>query len=99
MPPYEAMEVEAELVAWHICDRWGIVTGSPPYLRPYMDRAQAEISFVDLDRVIRAIAKVEQFMPRRPSAAVWILRYSRLLRTDQRRRPNVRRVYPNETPP
>jgi len=64
--PYRAKEVEAELVSWHICERWGLTTGSALYLRPYMERAEADLREVDLDRVIRAIAKIEQFMPRKP---------------------------------
>lgn len=63
--PYCAKEVEAELVSWHICERWGLTTGSALYLRPYMEHAKADIRQVDLDRVIRAIAKIEQFIPRR----------------------------------
>ncbi|OBV10544.1 ImmA/IrrE family metallo-endopeptidase [Erythrobacter dokdonensis] len=64
--PYRAKEVEAELVSWHICERWGLTTGSALYLRPYMERAEADVRQVDLDRVIRAIARIEQFIPRRP---------------------------------
>ena len=65
--PYCAKEVEAELVSWHICERWGLTTGSALYLRPHMERAEADMRQVDLDRVIRAIAKIEQFVPRRPT--------------------------------
>jgi hypothetical protein len=67
--PYHAKEVEAELVAWHICQRWGLVTGSAVYLRPHMERAPEDMRHVDLDRVIRAIAKVEHYIPRVPPAA------------------------------
>lgn len=61
--PYEAMEVEAELVSWHICERKGLVTGSALYLRPYMEGAGNEMKAVDLDRVTRAIAKIEHYVP------------------------------------
>ncbi|KPF73893.1 hypothetical protein IP68_15295 [Blastomonas sp. AAP25] len=64
--PHSAKEVEAELVAWHICERWGLVTGSALYLRPYLEDAADEIRCIDLDRVIRAIAKIERFIPRLP---------------------------------
>ncbi len=67
--PLLAKEVEAELVAWHLCQRWGLVTGSAVYLRPLMERAPEDMSHVDLDRVIRAIAKVEHYIPRVPPAA------------------------------
>jgi hypothetical protein len=66
--PDHAKEVEAELVAWHICQRWGLVTGSAVYLRPHMERAPEDMRHVDLDRVIRAIAKVEHYIPRVPPA-------------------------------
>lgn len=58
--PHAAREIEAELVAWHMCDREGLVTGSPLYLRPYLEKAKAngELAKVDLDRVIRAIARI-----------------------------------------
>ncbi|MCO5792082.1 MAG: ImmA/IrrE family metallo-endopeptidase [Blastomonas sp.] len=67
--PHSAKEVEAELVAWHICERWGLVTGSALYLRPYLEDATDEIRCIDLDRVIRAIAKIERFIPRLPPSS------------------------------
>ncbi len=60
--PYEAMEIEAELVSWHICERMGLVTGSAIYLRPHMEKATREMQAVDLDRVTRAIAKIEHYV-------------------------------------
>lgn len=60
--PYEAMEIEAELVSWHICERRGLVTGSAVYLRPFMENATHEMQAVDLDRVTRAIAKIEHYV-------------------------------------
>ena len=60
--PYEAMEIEAELVSWHICERRGLVTGSALYLGSYMESATQQIQAVDLDRVIRAIAKIEHYV-------------------------------------
>lgn len=60
--PYEAMEIEAELVSWHICERKGLVTGSALYLRPHMEKATREMQAVDLDRVTRAIAKIEHYV-------------------------------------
>jgi len=56
------MEIEAELVSWHICERKGLVTGSALYLRPHMEKATREMQAVDLDRVIRAIAKIEHYV-------------------------------------
>ncbi|WP_181266647.1 ImmA/IrrE family metallo-endopeptidase [Sphingomonas ursincola] len=67
--PHSAREVEAELVAWHISERWGLVTGSALYLRPYLEAAADEIRCIDLDRVIRAIAKIERFIPRVPPSS------------------------------
>lgn len=60
--PYPAMEIEAELVSWHICERRGLVTGSAVYLRSYMENAAHEMQAVDLDRVTRAIAKIEHYV-------------------------------------
>lgn len=57
-----AKEIEAELVAWHICDREGLVTGSPVYLRPYLEREPDAVAQVDLDRVVRAIARVRAYL-------------------------------------
>lgn len=68
--PYEAMEIEAELVSWHICERRGLVTGSALYLRPYMERAPNEMKAVDLDRVTRAIAKIEHYVPQASTASI-----------------------------
>lgn len=62
--PLSVKEIEAELVAWHICDRRGLHTGSPLYLKPYLEAAGADLHFLDLDRVIRAIARVERYLPR-----------------------------------
>lgn len=66
--PMQIMEIEAELVAWHICEREGLVTGSPLYLKPYLDAAGATLREVDLDRVIRAIARVLHYLPERRRA-------------------------------
>lgn len=62
--PNSIMEIEAELVAWCVCDREGLVTGSPLYLRAHMEAAGNDLGRVDLDRVIRAIARVHQYLPR-----------------------------------
>lgn len=58
-------EIEAELVAWHICEREGLATGSPLYLKPHLQQAGEAIVNVDLDRVIRAIARVCAHLPRK----------------------------------
>lgn len=60
--PRAAREIEAELVAWHVCDREGIVLGAPLYLKGYMEAHPADVGKVDLDRVIRAIARVRAYL-------------------------------------
>ena len=60
--PHATREIEAELVAWHICEREGLTTGSPLYLNGYMVQAGADVARVDLDRVIRAIARVRAYL-------------------------------------
>ena len=61
--PLSVKEIEAELVAWHMCDRLGLVTGAPLYLRPHLHSAMNSgvLKQLDLDRVIRAIARVWQY--------------------------------------
>lgn len=58
--PHAAKEIEAELVAWHLCDREGLVTGSPIYLKHHLKHAEnnGSLAKVELDRVIRAIARI-----------------------------------------
>ena len=56
------MEIEAELVSWYICDRMGLVTRSAHYLRPHIEKATREMQAVYLDRVTRAIAKIEHYV-------------------------------------
>jgi len=60
--PHATREIEAELVAWHMCDREGLLTGAPLYLKPYLEKAErdGDLAKVDLDRVIRAIARIRQ---------------------------------------
>jgi hypothetical protein len=60
--PHAAREIEAELVAWWLADREGLTTGSPIYLRPYMEQAGEAVSMVDVDRVTRAVARVRGYL-------------------------------------
>ena len=60
--PHAVQEIEAELVAWHMCEREGLVTGSPLYLRHYLQNAGEDVARVELDRVIRAIARVRAYL-------------------------------------
>jgi hypothetical protein len=60
--PHAVREIEAELVAWHMCEREGLATGSPLYLRPYLEAAGDVLAQVDLDRVIRAIARIRSYL-------------------------------------
>ena len=60
--PHFAREIEAELVAWWLAEREGIITGSPIYLKPYIERAGDEVGLVDLDRVTRAVARVRSYL-------------------------------------
>lgn len=60
--PRAAMEIEAELVAWWLADREGLTTGSPIYLRPYLEQAGAAVASVDLDRVTRAVARIRSYL-------------------------------------
>lgn len=60
--PHAAMEIEAELVAWWLANREGLTTGSPVYLRPYLEQAGDAVSLVDLDRVTRAVARVRGYL-------------------------------------
>lgn len=70
--PHAAKEIEAELVAWHLCDREGLVTGSPLYLKHHLEHAEKNGSLgkVELDRVIRAIARIRGHIgdPKPPAA-------------------------------
>lgn len=59
---HAAKEIEAELVAWHIAEREDLVVGSPLYLKFYMEEAAQLVDQVDLDRVIRAIARVRAYL-------------------------------------
>lgn len=61
--PTSIKEIEAELVAWHSCDRLGLVTGAPLYLRSHLEEAQSlgVLDLLSLDRVIRSIARVCQY--------------------------------------
>lgn len=61
--PHPVKEIEAELIAWHVCDRFGLTTGSALYLRPHLEALGGDIGQVDLDRVIRSIARVEHYLP------------------------------------
>jgi|GEM_PF-1317515 len=63
---HDAMEIEAELVAWWLANREGLTTGSPHYLRPYLERAGHAVSEVDLDRVTRAVARIRGYLGGRP---------------------------------
>ena len=60
--PHSAKEIEAELVAWWLAEREGIITGSPLYLKPFMERAGEANGLVDLDRVTRAVARVRSYL-------------------------------------
>lgn len=60
--PHAAKEIEAELVAWHIAERENLVVGSPLYLKGYMEKALQDVAKVDLDRVVRAIARVRAYL-------------------------------------
>lgn len=60
--PLATKEIEAELVAWWLAEREGIITGSPIYLRSYFDGAKAGIEQVDLDRITRAVARVRSYL-------------------------------------
>lgn len=60
--PHAAREIEAELVAWWLADREGLTTGSPIYLRPYLEQAGEAVSMVDVDRVTRAVARVRGYL-------------------------------------
>lgn len=61
LPP-AAREIEAELVAWHMCEREGLVTGSPLYLKPHLELAGDALHQVELDRVVRAIARIRAYV-------------------------------------
>jgi len=60
--PHAAKEIEAELVAWHIAERENLVVGSPIYLKSYMENAPEAVKQVDLDRVVRSIARVRAYL-------------------------------------
>lgn len=62
----DAMEIEAELVAWWLANREGLTTGSPIYLKPYLEQAGPAVAEVDLDRVTRAVARVRGYLGGRP---------------------------------
>lgn len=54
-------EIEAELVAWLACERAGLVSGSPIYIRHHMEAATEDaVAAVDIDTVIRALARIER---------------------------------------
>jgi hypothetical protein len=59
-------EIEAELVAWWLAEREGIVTGSPLYLKPYLECAGDAVAHVDFDRVTRAVARVRGYLGGKP---------------------------------
>lgn len=61
LPPV-TKEIEAELVAWWLAEREGLVTGSPHYLKPLLDSSKAEVAKVDLDRVTRAVARIRSYL-------------------------------------
>ena len=54
-------EIEAELVSWLACERADLITGAPLYLKPHLEAAdaQGQLAKVDLDIVIRALARIE----------------------------------------
>ena len=60
--PHAAKEIEAELVAWHMAEREDLVVGSPLYLKSYMERFPREVGKIDLDRVVRAVARVRAYL-------------------------------------
>lgn len=64
--PRATMEIEAELVAWWLANREGLTTGSPLYLRPYLEQAGSAVAKVDLDRVTRAVARVRGYLGGKP---------------------------------
>lgn len=64
--PHAAKEIEAELVAWWLANREGLTTGSPHYLRPYLERAGAAVAEVDLERVTRAVARIRGYLGGKP---------------------------------
>lgn len=64
--PRSVKEIEAELVAWWLAEREGIITGSPLYLKPYLEQAGDAVRAVDLDRVTRAVARVRGYLGGRP---------------------------------
>lgn len=64
--PHAAREIEAELVAWWLANREGLTTGSPHYLRPYLERAGPAVAEVDLERVTRAVARIRGYLGGKP---------------------------------
>lgn len=64
--PGAVKEIEAELVAWWLANREGLTTGSPLYLRPYLEQAGSAVAEVDLDRVTRAVARVRGYLGGKP---------------------------------
>lgn len=64
--PHAAQEIEAELVAWWLANREGLTTGSPQYLRPYLEKAGPAVAAVDLDRVTRAVARIRSYLGGKP---------------------------------
>jgi hypothetical protein len=64
--PHATKEIEAELVAWWLANREGLTTGSPHYLRPYLERAGAAVAEVDLERVTRAVARIRGYLGGKP---------------------------------
>lgn len=64
--PHAAQEIEAELVAWWLANREGLTTGSPHYLRPYLERAGSAVAEVDLERVTRAVARIRGYLGGKP---------------------------------
>lgn len=58
---HHTKEVEAELVAWLTCERAGLVTGAPLYIKQHMEAAGEDaVAAVDVDVIIRALARIER---------------------------------------
>jgi hypothetical protein len=66
--PHATKEIEAELVAWHMAERENLVVGSPLYLKRYMEKWPGDVTQVDLDRVVRAIARARAYLGDRVGA-------------------------------
>lgn len=58
---HHTKEIEAELVAWLACERAGLVTGSPLYIKDHMEAVGDDaVAKVDVDMIIRALARIER---------------------------------------